>query len=118
MSDDAGKAGNSDVEAAMAILRDAGFPVERVRVLPASSAPGKPGKQQDDDEGPDRQALLQACLDALKDGKARTARDLSDVVQSRFSDEITKRQVNSVLAREGRDLVTYDRETYTYSLRQ
>ena len=117
MSNDAGKAGNNDVEAAVAILRDAGFPVERVRVLPASSAPGKPGKQQDD-EGPDRQALLQACLDALKDGKARTARDLSDVVQSRFSDEITKRQVNSVLTREGRDLVTYDRETYTYSLRQ
>ncbi len=117
MNDEAGNAGSSDVEAAVAILRDAGFPVERVRILPASAAPEKPGKQQDDDE-PDRQALLQACLDALKDGKARTARELSDVVQSRFSDEITKRQVNSVMAREGRDLVTYDRETYTYSLRQ
>ncbi len=117
MSDDTGNTGSSDVEAAVAILRDAGFPVERVRILPASSTPEKPGRQQDDDE-PDRQALLQACLDALKDGKARTARDLSDVVQSRFSDEITKRQVNSVMAREGRDLVTYDRETYTYSLRQ
>ena len=116
MSDDAGNAGSSDVEAAVAILRDAGFPVERVRILPASAAPEKPGKQQDDD-GPDRQALLQACLDALKDGKARTARELSDVVQSRFSDEITRRQVNSVLSREGQDLVTYDRETYTYRRR-
>ena len=117
MSDEAGNTGSRDVEAAVAILRDAGFPVERVRILPASTVPEKRGKQQDDDE-PDRQALLQACLDALKDGKARTARDLSDVVQSRFSDEITKRQVNSVLSKEGRDLVTYDRETYTYSLRQ
>ena len=114
MSTTAEKGGNTDVESAIAILRDAGFPVERVRILPA--APASAVKQED--EGPDRDALLKACLEALKDGKPRSARDLSDLVQSGFEDEVTKRHINSVLSREGRDLVTYDRDTYTYSLRQ
>ena len=105
---------NADVESAIAILRDAGFPVERVRILPAAPVSGA----RQEDEGPDRDALLKACLEALKDGKPRSARELSDRVQSGFEDEVTKRHINSVLSREGRDLVTYDRETYTYQLKQ
>ncbi|MGN6359960.1 MAG: hypothetical protein ACTHNK_06190 [Thermomicrobiales bacterium] len=109
-----------DVAAALAILRDAGFPVERIRILPATSSGGTPDASQERRElTPDvREALLAACRATLDDGQPRAARELLAAVRGQFSLPLTRKDVNSVLAREGKDIVTYDRETYTYRLRQ
>ena len=104
---------NDDVERALTILRAADFPVERIRILPASPAAKGPRTESEID----RAALLEASCAALKDGQPRTARDLSDLVQGQFEHEVTKRDVNSVLSNEGKDRVAYDRDTYTYRLR-
>ena len=96
---------NDDVERALTILRAADFPVERIRILPASPAAKAPRTESEIDRA------------ALKDGQPRTARDLSDLVQGQFEHEVTKRDVNSVLSNEGKDRVAYDRDTYTYRLR-
>ena len=101
-----------DVEAALAILRDAGFPVERIRILPAATAAGEP----EGGEAPDRDALLDASLAILQDGEARAAKDLVRLVRDRVPGAMTRKDVNSVLSREGKDRVTYDRDTHTYRL--
>ena len=109
-----------DVAAALAILRDAGFPVERIRILPATAAESTPAAGQERRElaSNEREALLAACRAALDDGQPRAAKELLAAVRGQFSLPLTRKDVNSVLAREGKDLVTYDRETYTYRLRQ
>jgi hypothetical protein len=38
--------------------------------------------------------------------------------RGQFSLPLTRKDINSVLAREGKDLLEYDRENYTYRLRQ
>ena len=119
MSDDESSAGD-DVAAALAILRDAGFPVERIRILPATAAGSTSAASQERRElAPnEREALLAACRAALDDGQPRAAKELLAAVRGQFSLPLARKDVNSVLAREGKDLVTYDRETYTYRLRQ
>ena len=106
-----------DVEAALAILRDAGFPVERIRILPAA-VPGGASKGDDaGEEGPpiDRGALLSACLAILRDGEPHAAKDLARDLRAHFPG-VTRKQVNSVLSVEGKGDVFYDRTTFTYSL--
>jgi hypothetical protein len=119
VSDDEGGAGD-DVAAALAILRDAGFPVERIRILPATSDGSTPvaGQERRELAPNERAALLAACRAALDDGQPRAAKELLAAVRGQFSLPLTRKDINSVLAREGKDLVTYDRETYTYRLRQ
>jgi hypothetical protein len=96
-----------DVAAALAILRDAGFPVERIRILPASGA-------SDAEAAPsapiDRDALLKACRQILDDGEPRAAKELARLLRAQFP----RKDVNSVLSTDGKDVVTYDRTTYTY----
>jgi hypothetical protein len=99
-----------DVAAALAILRDAGFPVERIRILPAdgaSDAEAAPGAPID------RDALLKACRQILDDGEPRAAKELARLLRAQFPG-LTRKDVNSVLSTDGKDVVTYDRTTYTY----
>lgn len=103
-----------DVAAALAILRDAGFPVERIRILPAEGPAGEGAET--DAVSIDRGALLDACLAILDSGDAWSARDLAREIQSVGGQAITRKDVNSVLSREGKDRVAYDRETYSYRL--
>ena len=104
---------DDDVAAALAILRDAGFPVERIRVLPAATQ--EADEQAAGDDGPpiDRAGLLEACLETLADGGAHAAKDLARVLRGRFPG-LTRKQVNSVLSIEGKGRVVYDRENFTY----
>lgn len=108
------------VAAALAILRDAGFPVEHIRILPAddgADAP-TPSAARRDLTSDERAELLAACREALADGQPRSARELLAAVRGQFALPLTRKDINSVLAREGKEHVTYDRETYTYRLRQ
>jgi hypothetical protein len=108
---------HDDVEAAKAILRDAGFPVERIRILPAA-APGRAaGGDVTDDDGPpiDRGALLSACLAIMADGGQHAAKDLARDLRAQFPN-VTRKLVNSVLSVEGKGDIFYDRAAYTYSL--
>lgn len=105
---------SDDVTAALAILRDAGFPVERIRILPAESGADEAAEQ--DAASIDRGALLDACLAILDSGDAWSARDLAREIQTVGDQTVTRKDVNSVLSREGKDRVAYDRETYTYRL--
>ena len=108
-----------DVASALAILRDAGFPLERIRVLPAAPG-GAPvaGAERRELTPDERAALLVTCRAALADGQPRTAKEILAAVRGQFTLALTRKDVNSVLAREGKDLVTYDRDSYTYRLRE
>jgi hypothetical protein len=98
------------VAAALAILREAGFPVEQIRILPAigpeSAASGA---------AIDRAALLAACCELLEDGVPRGAKEFALDLRKTFPG-LTRKDVSSVLSREGQDRVVYDREAYTYTL--
>ena len=101
-----------DVARARAILIAAGFPVERIRILPA--APEVPGGDEGDAEAAiDRPALLAACLAILDDGEPQAAKDLARLLRPRFPG-LSRKAVNSVLSVEGKGQVAYDRATYTY----
>ena len=104
-----GSGQNDDVAAALAILRDAGFPVERIRVLPA--AEGSP------EVAPtiDRAALLDACCELLEDDVPRSAKEFALDLRQTFPG-LTRKGVSSVLSREGQGRVVYDRDDYTYTL--
>jgi hypothetical protein len=119
VGDDESSAVN-DVAAALAILRDAGFPVERIRILPANAAGDAPaaGAARRELTPDERTALLAACRATLEDGQPRAARELLAAVRGQFSLPLTRKDINSVLAREGKDSLEYDREYYTYRLRQ
>ena len=102
---------HDDVAAALAILRDAGFPVERIRIVPAVADAGGATA-----EGSiDRAALLAACCELLEDGVPRAAKEFAADLKKTFPG-LSRKDVSSVLSREGRDRVVYDREEYTYTL--
>jgi hypothetical protein len=101
---------NDDVARALAILREADFPVERIRIVPAAGGPDTevaPGTPVD------RDALLKACREVLADGEPRAAKELARRLRAEFPG-LTRKDVNSVLSTDGKDVVTYDRTTYTY----
>jgi hypothetical protein len=100
---------NDDVAAALAILHDAGFPVERIRILPALASPA--------DVAPtiDRAALLDACCELLEDDVPRSAKEFAIDLRKTFPG-LTRKDVSSVLSREGQGRVIYDRDDYTYTL--
>ena len=106
-----------DVQAALAILRDVGFPVERIRILPAAAPSGSASGGAADDDGPpiDRGALLSACLAIMADGEQHAAKDLARDLRAQFPN-VTRKLVNSVLSVEGKGDIFYDRAAYTYSL--
>jgi len=108
---------SDDVRAALAILRDAGFPLERIRILPATLPDdANKGADTDDDDPPiDRAALLAACLAELADGERHAAKDIARDLRARFPG-VTRKLVNSVLSSESRDNVAYDKATFTYRL--
>ena len=104
---------DADVARARAILIAAGFPVERIRILPA--APDTPAS---DDEGDaeaaiDRPSLLAACLAVLDNGEPQAAKDLARLLRPRFPG-LSRKAVNSVLSVEGKGQVAYDRAIYSY----
>lgn len=100
-----------DVAAALAILRDAGFPVERIRVLPAAERATSAATASEID----RAALLDTCCEVLEDGVPRSAKELALDLRKTFPG-LTRKDVSSVLTHEGQGRVVYDREEYTYSL--
>ena len=102
MGDD--ERGVDDVAAALAILRDAGFPVERIRILPANAAGDAPaaGAARRELTPDERTALLTACRATLEDGQPHAARELLAAVRGQFSLPLTRKDINSVLAREGK----------------
>ncbi len=102
------------VERAKAILREADFPIEQVRILPAATT-GEAGMESE--AALDRAALLEACCALLQDGQPRPAKELARLVSQQTGRTMTRKDVNSVLACEGKDRVTYDRDTFTYQLR-
>lgn len=108
---------NDLVASAVAILRDAGFPVEQIRVLPAEE-PGIRAEDEADDTPLDRQALADACCAILADGEPRAAKDLARLVRPQVGVAVNRKDVNSVLSREAKDRVVYDRERFTYRLRK
>lgn len=105
--------GEDDVAAALAILRDAGFPIERIRIVPAT--PAGEGAVADDGPPLDRNALLSACLAILRDGGSHAAKDLARDLRAQFPG-LTRKHVNSVLSVEGKGDVAYDRTTFMYRL--
>lgn len=104
-----GSGQNDDVTAALAILRDAGFPVERIRILPASEQPAEVVSTID------RAALLDACCELLEDDVPRSAKEFALDLRKTFPG-LTRKDVSSVLSREGQGRVVYDRDDYTYTL--
>src|SRR3954454_17416150 len=99
-----------DVARALAILREADFPVERIRILPAAAGSDAEAAAS----APiDRDALLRACREILDDGEPRAAKELARLLRTQFPG-VTRKDVNSVLSTDGKDVVTYDRTTYTY----
>jgi hypothetical protein len=99
------------VNEALEILRAEGFPVEQIRVLPAGgSAPVTVTAS-----GIDRAALLDACCEVLEDGVPRSAKEFALDLRKTFPG-LTRKDVSSVLSREGQGRVVYDREEYTYTL--
>lgn len=105
---------NDDVRAALEILRDADFPVERIRILPAATG-GTGGGEEEEGSPIDRSALLSACLALLADGQQHAARDLARDLRDQFPG-VTRKHINSVLSVEGKGDIFYDRAAYTYSL--
>ncbi len=106
-----------DVAAALAILRDAGFPVERIRILPAAPDGDDAGVEAGaTGDGPDRAALLDACLAILDSGQSWSGKDLAREIGEVGGRKVSRKDVNSVLTREGQDRVAYDRESFTYRL--
>ena len=101
---------HDDVAAALAILRDAGFPVERIRILSAAQqGTGEPTPTID------RAALLDACCELLEDDVPRSAKEFALDLRKTFPG-LTRKDVSSVLSREGQGRVIYDRDDYTYTL--
>jgi hypothetical protein len=82
-----------------------------VAVAPASSAPRERGNAE---PPPERAAVLAAARSLLGDGKPRTAREIASELQKRGLGEVDKSLVNSVLSREGKELISYDRSNFTY----
>ncbi len=104
-----GSGQNDDVTAALAILRDAGFPVERICILPTSEQPTEVVSTID------RAALLDACCELLEDDVPRSAKEFALDLRKTFPG-LTRKDVSSVLSREGQGRVVYDRDDYTYTL--
>jgi hypothetical protein len=96
---------------ALEILRAEEFPVERIRILPAEG--GAPATTTA--SGVDRAALLDACCEVLEDGVPRSAKEFALDLRKTFPG-LTRKDVSSVLSREGQGRVVYDREEYTYTL--
>ena len=104
-----GSGHNDDVAAALAILRDAGFPVERIRIVSAAESPVAAASTID------RAALLDACCELLEDDVPRSAKEFALDLRKTFPG-LTRKDVSSVLSREGQGRVVYDRDDYTYTL--
>ena len=63
-----------------------------------------------------RSEALEYVLDVLRDGLPRMGRQITEILTKRGIKGVNKTLVNSVLSREGRKAVIYDRRTYTYSI--
>ena len=99
------------VAEALEILRAEGFPIERIRVLPAEGSASAVATAS----GIDRAALLDTCCEVLEDGVPRSAKELALDLRKTYPG-LTRKDVSSVLTREGQGRVVYDREEYTYAL--
>ncbi len=107
--------GDDAVAGALAILRDAGFPIERIRILPVGGAVGAapaPGAS-----AYERRDVFLACCAILEDGESRAAKELARLLQGSMPG-LTRKDVNSALSGDSKDRVFYDRETYTYRLQR
>lgn len=108
---------DEDVRSALAILRAAGFPVERVRIMPVT---GDAREARQDSEAVFREVLLEECLRVLEGGRPWSARDLAQEVGTVASRKVMRKDVNGVLYRflsaEGKDRLIHDPERHTFCL--
>jgi hypothetical protein len=97
-------------------LADPAAPPPDVSDLPPPAP--RAGEPAPDPAAPaaDRAAVLAAARALLLDGQPRTARQIATELVTGGISGVDKSLINSVLAREGKDLVTYDRTTYTYTI--
>jgi hypothetical protein len=80
----------------------------------AASTPVAASERRSSEPPPERGAVLAAARSLLGDGKRRTARQIASELQQRGLGGVDKSLVNSVLSREGKELVSYDRSDFTY----
>lgn len=106
--------GDADLVArAREILLAEGFPIERIRILPASGGgDAVPGVTLYE-----RRTVFLACCALLEDGAPHAAKELARLLQGQLPG-VTRKDVNSALSGDSKDRVAYDRETYTYRLRR
>ena len=104
--------GRDYVAEALEILRAEGFPVEQIQIRPASGGQAEPDTTA---SGIDRNDVLAACCEVLEDGVPRSAKEFALDLRATFPG-LTRKDVSSILTREGKGRVVYDREAYTYSL--
>lgn len=92
------------VAEARTILERAGFPLDRIQILPAGAAASLL----------DRRLVLEEAMAVMADGQPRKARQIAALINQRGRIRVERRDVNSVLSREGRGLFVYDPTTFTY----
>jgi hypothetical protein len=100
------------VSEARRILEEAGFPLDRIEIRPAreTAAPAE-------ESNIDRDKVLTMILEVMADRQPRMAKEIARELAQRGMAGITRRDVNSVLAKEGRGKFIYSNEAYTYTLK-
>lgn len=79
-----------------------------------ATRPAASPQRSNSEPPPERGAVLAAARSLLGDGKPRTAREIASELQKRGLGGVDKSLVNSVLSREGKELISYDRSNFTY----
>lgn len=101
------------------ILAEAGFPLEKIEIRLAAPARSSSAAETAESDGSlDREALVDEIKEVMSDGEPRRAKDIAAKLVQRGYSSITKRDVNSILFKEGKGAFTYDSETYQYTLKR
>lgn len=100
------------VSEARRILEEAGFPLDRIEIHPAreTAAPAE-------ESNIDRDKVLTMILEVMADRQPRMAKEIARELAQRGMAGVTRRDVNSILAKEGRGKFIYNNEAYTYTLK-
>lgn len=105
--------GNRDyVIEARRILEEAGFPLDRIEIRPARETAAAV-----EESTIDRDRVLALTLEVMADRQPRMAKEIARELAQRGIAGITRRDVNSVIAKEGHGKFVYDTEAYTYTLK-
>ncbi len=110
------------VNSVLTTLGKGRFSYDRITYTYALSNPDAPAapaptSQTDSAPAPNRDAVLAACRKLFADGLPRTAKEIAAELTRQGMAGLDKALIGSVLMREGKELFTYDRKSYTYSPR-